>query len=438
MDMPALIAKGDAAAAARNWAEAEVSYRAALVQDGQSLRALRGLGDALISQQKFTDAETVWRRVVTLAPQQADAQQMLGLILLHRRETEGARRHLSAALALNPNLPKACFNMGHLSYIAGDRAGAIAYFQRAHTLAPHDPKALAALTQTLNEIQREPEAAAVATKGLAVLEAAGGASPAALYEVRHHLAHAYRRMGDTVRLSEVYRAVVAADPHDQVAQHLLAAAQGVTTDAHASAFAKAFFDNLAPNFDTHLVQRLEYSSPQVLTAGLRALRPASDSFAAVLDLGCGTGLMAEGLATHYALAHLVGVDLSEKMLHQARKRGRYHRLIAGDLAAAAAAMDEPFDLAVAADVFVYLGDLAPIHRAVQRILVPTGLFVFTTETGATPSFMLASNGHYKHGVDYLADLAAATGFTVVRIEQAPIRKEAADIVMGHYVYLAKN
>jgi predicted TPR repeat methyltransferase len=437
MDMPALIAKGDAAAAARSWAEAEISYRAALVEDGQGLRALRGLGDALISQQKFADAEAVWRSVVTLAPQQADAQQMLGLILLHRRETEGARVHLSAALALNPNLPKASFNMGHLSYIAGDRASAIAYFQRAHTLAPHDPKALAALTQTLNEVQREPEAAATAVKGLAVLEAAGGASPAALNDIRHHLVHAYRRMGDTVRLVEVYRAAIAADPDDQVAQHLLAAAQGLTTDAHAAAFAKAFFDNLAPNFDTHLVQRLGYGSPTVLTAGLRALRPAPDSFAAVLDLGCGTGLMAEGLATHYALPRLVGLDLSEKMLHEAGKRGRYHHLIAGEVTGATAAMDERFDLVVAADVFIYLGDLAPIHRAVQRVLAPKGLFAFTTEVGTAPSFTLANNGHYKHGVDYLTGLAAATGFTVVRTEQAPIRKEATDTVMGHYIYLEK-
>lgn len=438
MDTPALIAKGDAATAARNWAEAERCFAEVVAREAVSLRALRGLGDALVSQQKFTEAEPVWRHVVNLAPRQADAQQMLGLILLRRRDIEGARPHLVEALALNPNLPEAVFNMGRLGYIGGDRASAAAYFKRAHEAAPQHAKALAALVQTLNETQRETEAVTIGAKGLTVLEAAGATAPAALNEVRHHMALAYRRLGDVVRLKDCYRAMIATDPNDQVALHLLAAADGTATDAHASGFAKVFFDNLAADFDTHLVQRLGYGSPKVLTAGLRNFRPAADSFTAVLDLGCGTGLMAEGLATHYALPRLVGIDLSEKMLREAEKRGRYHKLVAGDVVRETATLNERFDLVIAADVFIYVGNMAPMYRAADAALHPKGLFVFTTEVGAAPTFALTSNGHYKHNIDYLTGLAAPTGFTVLRTEIQPIRKEAADTVMGHYIYLERN
>lgn len=436
--MPALIAKGDAAVAARDWAEAERCYREAVAREAGSLRALRGLGDALVSQQKFADAEPVWRQVVTFEPKRADAQQMLGLILLRRRDLDGARGHLSEALALNPHLPEAAFNLGRINYVSGDRAAAIGYFKRAHEAGPQHVKALAALVQTLNEMQREAEAVQIAAKGLAAIEAQGGAATGALNEIRHHMAHAYRRLGDIAQAADCYRAMIAADPRDEVAQHLLAAAEGKTTDAHANAFAKTFFDNLAADFDTHLVQRLGYGSPMILTAGLRSLRPAPDSFACVLDLGCGTGLMAEALASHYALPRLVGIDLSEKMLREAEKRGRYHKLVAGDVVTQTTAVGENFDLLIAADVFVYVGDMTPMYRAAHKVLGAKGLFVFTTEVGTAPTFALASNGHYKHNLDYLKTVAGQTGFELVRAEVAPIRKEATETVMGHYIYLQKN
>ena len=52
----------------------------------------------------------------------------------------------------------------------------------------------------------------------------------------------------------------------------------------------------------------------------------------VLDLACGTGLVGEALATR-GFARLTGVDLSADMLGQARAKGCYDRLVAGDVAA---------------------------------------------------------------------------------------------------------
>ncbi len=439
MELLDLIAQGNAAAARHDWAEAERNFRAAAEREPNAALVLRGFGDALVQLRKFDEAEPVWRKVVEIEPTRAEAQQMLGLILMHRREFDGARQHLTQALALNPNLLESAFNLGRAHAAVGDRVRAVQYFQQAHTIAPLHAKALAALVQTLNELQRGPEAVAIGARGVAVIAAHGGAAPSAVNEIRHHIAHAYRRMGDVAGAADCYRAMIATDPADPVVRHLLAAAEGVpTTDAYAAGFAKAFFDNLAADFDTHLVQRLGYGSPSLLMAGLRSLRPAPDSFQGVLDLGCGTGLMAEALATHYALPRLVGIDLSEKMLVEAGKRGRYHKLVAGNVVEQTPALAERFDLAIAADVFVYLGDMAPMYRAAQAALHTKGLFVFTAEVGTAPTFVLTSNGHYKHNLDYLTALAAQTGFTVLRTDLQPIRKEATDTVMGHYIYLEKN
>ena len=46
-----------------------------------------------------------------------------------------------------------------------------------------------------------------------------------------------------------------------------------------------------------------------------------------MDLGCGTGLLAQILKDKYGFEHMVGLDLSEEMLAKAREKGVYKRLI---------------------------------------------------------------------------------------------------------------
>lgn len=77
-----------------------------------------------------------------------------------------------------------------------------------------------------------------------------------------------------------------------------------------------------------------------------ALRPGR-RFAAVLDLGCGTGLNAPLWAAQ--CEQLVGVDLSEAMLRQAAARGGYTELVRGDLDELLPKMERTFDLVVATD-----------------------------------------------------------------------------------------
>lgn len=428
---------GRTAAKAGRWDAAEDSYRQALATMPDSLEAMRGVGDALVFQKRFGDAENLWRDIVARDEGHAASQQMLGLTLLRRRDLDGATVHLTRALALDGTRAEAAFNLGRINYTKGERSHAVAYFRRAVEVGPTHARALAALVQTLNELRQEKEAVAAALKGLPVLEGSG-AAPTVLNEVRHHLAHAYRRLGDIAAAAECYRAMVAADPTDAVAQHLLAASTGKVSAEHAGGFAKAFFDNLAGTFDEHLVGRLGYGSPARLLADLGALRPDPASFASVLDLGCGTGLMARALSEKYTLPNLVGLDISEKMLQEAAKRGLYSALVAGDLLAAMRARTDVFDLIIAADVFVYVPDLAPVMREAARLLRPLGLFAFTVEISALADVEIATNGHYRHNKEHLLRTAAASGLALVHSADAPIRKEATEVVPGHYIYLEKT
>jgi predicted TPR repeat methyltransferase len=104
----------------------------------------------------------------------------------------------------------------------------------------------------------------------------------------------------------------------------------------------------------------------------------------VLDLGCGTGVC--GLHLAGACDLLVGVDVSPAMLAKARERNLYHQLEQSDIEEYLRhAPAQCFDAVLAADVFVYLGDLAAIFRAVARVLKQDGVYALSIEETARQS-----------------------------------------------------
>ncbi len=429
---------GRAAVARGAWDDAERCFRSALVVRPQSTEALSDLGHALISAQKFAAAETVWSQVVQVEPDSAEAQRMLGIILGHKQDLKAAQPHLERALALNPNFDDVAYYLGRMAHQDRNMPRAAGYYEHAHSVNPLNVKSLISLVNALTELRREADAVAVGTKGVLTLRAHPDIPPVSYNPVLNQIAHAYRCMNDMAKAAECYRDMLTADPGDKVAQHLLASAEGKISDAQPVAFAQSFFDTFAPNFENHLVGLLGYGAPAVIVTTLLDLRPKIESFPGVLDLGCGTGLMGHALVQSYPITRLVGVDLSEKMLREAVRRGIYHELVAGDLAEVMAKRSDTFDLIVSADVFEYLGDLRPLFTQAQRCLTPDGIFAFTVEISATHDVELAQNGHYRHGREYIQRLAREAGFEVVRTAEAPIRNEAQQPVLGYYVYLTKS
>ena len=431
------LSQGKAAAAQNHWPAAEACFRAALQIHPGDVRATRALGQALISQKNFAEAEGVWRKAVALEPAHAESLQMLGQVLLRRRDLEGAGALFKQALSINPALGECAFNLGRIAYVGEDRTLAAEYFAKAVEAEPGHVKALAALVQTLTENQREDEAAAAGVRGLAAVEGRADIKPAALNEVRDHIAHAYRRLGDITLAAVHYRAIIAADPADNATRHLLAAAQGQATQEYANDFAKRFFDNLAGSFDQHLVGRLNYVAPAQIVADLQALRGDPAAFADVLDVGSGTGLAGVALAQSYRVPQLVGIDLSEKMLVESAKRGLYSELVAGDAVAVMAARHDLFDLIIAADVLIYVGALEPMFAQALRLLRSGGMFAFSVEISTSADVELTLNGHYSHSRGHIARLAQTLGFKIARAVDAPLRKEANHAIDAHYVYLVK-
>ena len=438
------MSKAKAAAAAKAWPEAERWFGEATRLQPISSAAQRGLGIALISQQKFVAAETALRAAVRLEPNSADSHQMLGSVLMARRVSDEtvnideAAASLTRALELNPRLAEAAFNLGRIAYVQENVGRAAECFRHAVAVNPLHIKAIASLMQTSTELQRVPDAIAGGEESLARLQSQPAIPPAAYNMVRSQLAQAYRQVDNLAAAAACYRAILAIDSSDKVTAHLLVAAEGNVAQDHVKDFAKASFDALAAGFDHHLVDHLKYRAPGLLAGVLGEMRPDKNGFPAILDLGCGTGLVGMALAKNFAIKKLVGVDLSPNMLREAAKRELYAELIGDDVVSAMSARADRFDLIVAADVLVYVGALEHVFEQASRLLNSGDMFVFTVELSEGAELALESAGHYRHGKAYVMRLAQAYGFEITRLTEDVIRTEVNKDVAGLYVYLTSR
>lgn len=219
----------------------------------------------------------------------------------------------------------------------------------------------------------------------------------------------------------------AAFPDDAEIQHVCAAVSGKSdTPTPSPDFARKVFDNMAPDFEYILVERLQYKGPQLLGSALKNAKIPTGKSKAALDLGCGTGLCGAVLKPYAdRFGMLTGVDVSPKMLDEARKKAIYDRLEQNDiLSYLAQTGGQAFDIVSAMDVTGYFGDLQPLAQGVYDALNDGGAFVFSVAAGtdARP-YMLLPSGRYAHYVPYVEAMLQSTGFEIVSKSAECLRKE---------------
>lgn len=135
---------------------------------------------------------------------------------------------------------------------------------------------------------------------------------------------------------------------------------------------------------------------------------------------------------------MTGVDLSIAMLDKAQALGVYETLVQADALEYLAAAQEPFDLVIAADVFIYVGVLDAVFRQVARVLPAQGSFCFTAEESRDQEVALRPSLRYGHSEAYLRRLAQENGLRVVALEHAPVRHDQGEPVPGLFVWLEKS
>jgi predicted TPR repeat methyltransferase len=238
------------------------------------------------------------------------------------------------------------------------------------------------------------------------------------------LGEAREKLGDLDAAAQAFRMSLVDDAADAqgAAARLALIGRADAPDGLPQAYVARLFDDYAPRFDKHLTENLGYRAPTLIADALSALVPGR-RFASALDLGCGTGLM--GMALRDRVDCLAGVDLSAAMIAKARERGLYDALVVDD-ALATLGREPPggFDLIVAADALVYVGDLAPLFAAVGSAMTADGLFAFSIETCAGVGFKLEPTMRFAHSRSYIEAPGSEASLRPLLIRSASTRREA--------------
>ena len=343
-----------------------------------------------------------------------DAMYRVALGHYDRDEPQRAAAMFGEVLRRAPGHVEASFKLGNLHKEAGRLDDAIRLYAVVLKGKPDHAEALnnmGAAYQAKGALDRAESCyrAAIASKPL-------------LVQPRLNLGRLLQDLGRDADAATAYRSAMDNGHEIDVFGHLLAAAEGKSHSRAPDAYVRETFNTFASSFDEWLVNELDYGVPRRLAALVR--ERAGERLLDTLDLGCGTGLCA--VALKGGTGSLTGVDLSPLMLEESRKRGLYDRLELGEIGAwLGAAPGQAFDLVMAADVFIYSGDLGDLFRNIARCLKDGGLFAFSVESCSGDDWRLLRAGRYAQSRAYLERLAGAHGFRILACEDTTIRKGIA-------------
>jgi len=425
IDADTLLNLGNALAAHGEPDAAADCYRTLLRHAPQHLAAQMNLGQVLRALGDVAGARAAYQAVVALDAGSVAAHIGLGALCQEAGDFETAYRHYQAAMQTDPGCAAAWNNLGTWHQERGERPAAADCYQRALALDSecgfiHYAEAHNNLGTLLADEDRTAEAEACYRAAL---------------QIRPEFAEAHKNRGAVLqalgRRDEAlasFREAVRLRPDFAEAAYKLAALSGEQPPASAPAeYVAALFDSYAGEYDQHLTSTLQYRVPQALCALLAGQVPEGSGLD-VLDLGCGTGL--SGAALRGLARQLTGIDLSPRMLARARECGFYDRLIEGDIVQVLAGQGASFDLVVAADVFVYIGDLEAVVASAGQVLRPGGWLAFSVESLSEGEYRLQPTGRYAHAPAYIEALAQRHDFARVAEQVVTLRVEQGRPVAG--------
>lgn len=253
----------------------------------------------------------------------------------------------------------------------------------------------------------------------------------------YDLALVHEKAGENEQAIAIFLKVLELDPDDHggVMVRLAALGHVQTPDRAGDIYVANLFDQHADQFEAILVGQLGYDVPNLMREML--LRQDIGDLPLGLDLGCGTGLVAEALSG--LVDHWVGIDLSEEMAAICYDKELYDDVYVGEVVAYLdEGEDGPFDLIVAADVLPYLGDVAPLFAGVAARLHGEGCFLFSTQSmrdDERGDYVVGQDHRFHHASDYLEAQLDAVGLMIVDRQDINVRNEEGAPTPGELIFV---
>lgn len=362
--------------AQENTAEARICFQKALALDPRSVPALVNLANLETAAGEYETAEKHYKRALELSPQNLDAHINYADMLYRQKRLPEALEEYRTAVVIDPGIPEISNNLGVILKDIGEYEEALGLFFNAFNQRPETGEFSVNIAETLTLLHGQ-------------------------------------KLETAVKIAQNWHRQA---PDNAFAVHICAALQGKLENENNQIYVEKLFDNFADNYEL-VLQKLDYGV-------VRSLRNFTGPVEGTLvDLGCGTGLA--GLAYQAAGTRLVGVDISEKMLAQARKKGIYKELIKADIVSWLLQKPQA-DAFVAADVFNYIGRLESVIDAAA----PVKLAFSTEDDHSVDTCRLTPSGRFAHNPEYVEKLLQKAGYHRIERQSSVLRTENGQPVKG--------
>ena len=361
---------------------AEEYFKSALELNPNSITALINLGNFAVQKQEWITAEKMYKRALELDKDNFEAHAGYAQMLhLSGRKAEALDEY-RAAILIKPDSPEMSNSLGLILKDLNEYTEALGLFFNAFSK---------------NETQEEYQVNIAETLTL-------------LY---------YQNPEEAKKIAANW---LKQAPQNPFAKHIKAALNGEKSETD-QIYTQKLFNNFADNYELVLA-RIGYQLP-------RRFREITGPVEGTLvDFGCGSGLI--GVAYKTDFTHLIGVDLSEKMLSLAEEKSCYERLVREDIITFGTRelpIIQP-TLITAADVCCYLENLEKLFE----ICTPYPL-IFSIEQASedVEKAKLLPSGRYQHNPRYIATLLAKY-YPTIEQHTTILRKENNEDVNGIIFY----
>ena len=413
---------GAAYRAQQDWKKAEEAWNRALALEPQSSDNYFNLGTLKIAQNNREAAHQLWLKSLKYNSNHNPTLRALAMMCHEDELYEQAFKYAKQALSTDPDSKelqeltgKCAFDYGLILRGRKQWAAAIARFKVATQWLPTSLAAWSLRSEAelkIGDLRAAFESCKMAIK-------LGPEKP----ELHHNMGNILRLSGQNSQAIEAYERAIDLGSQNSATQQAIAALNGENIKNNTEVV-QVLFDQYAEHFETHLVEQLEYRVPEKMFNML----PQGFTAQSALDLGCGTGLIAEkfeGVSDFW-----VGVDLSREMLHKTQEKKRYHELVHGEMGQFLSEDNRTFDLIVCADTLIYLMELEKTFEAVQSHLSEGGIFLFSTEITNEQDAVFQKSERYAFNPNYVKRCANECGLSVLETQDTNLRRDGSDWIKG--------
>ena len=215
------------------------------------------------------------------------------------------------------------------------------------------------------------------------------------------------------------------DEDNVFSKRILACLSNDLDDINDKIYAKELFDEFAEVYD----ETIDKLDSKIIDEFIKL---APNITGKVLDLGCGSGLVAQKLSKFEA--EFDGVDISFNMVEKAKSKKVYNELFVSDILDFLNKSDlKKYSKVLAFDVFPYLGDLREVLKALKGCDV--WFSIEENDIDFKKAYVLHSNGRYKHSLSYIKELKKELGYKRIEDYHIVLRKEKDQPVYGFLINL---